>query len=107
MERKTHATIVMLGSLYGMRRQQGLAPSLEVQLAPEGQPALDLARALELPIDKLGTIYHNHRPASLQQTIRPGDRVAFIPTSLPGPQNGPLGFPLSALEVEPPLVAQG
>jgi len=97
----------MLGSLYSLRRQQGLAPGLEIPLGPEGQRALDLARDLGLPIDKLGAIYHNHHPAGLQQTVRPGDRVAYLPTSLPGPHNGPLGFPLPAVEMEPPRAAQG
>lgn len=107
MERKEHATILMFGSLYSFRQQKGLSPMLELPLPPEGKRAMDIARELGLPLDSLGAVYCNHLPASLQQLIRQGDRIAFVPRSVPGPHNGPLGFPTLESDEVQPKVALG
>ena len=69
MERKEHVTILMFGSLYRFRQDRGLAPTLELPLPPEGRRALDIAGDLGLPLDSIGAIYCNHRPAGLQQLL--------------------------------------
>lgn len=107
MERKEEATILMFGSLYGFRRQRGLSPTLRLPLPPAGKPALDIAGELGLPLGALGAIYCNHRPAGLQHLVRPGDRVAFVPKSIPGPHNGPQGFPVLDSETPFKQVAGG
>ncbi|HXV19606.1 MAG TPA: MoaD/ThiS family protein [Desulfuromonadales bacterium] len=94
MEGKGLVTILMFGSLYSFRQERGLAPALELPLPPGGKRALDIAGELGLPLDAIGAIYCNHRPAGLQRLIHPGDRIAFVPKSIPGPHNGPLGFPI-------------
>jgi hypothetical protein len=107
MERKEHATILMFGSFYSFREMKGLSPELELPLPPEGKQALDIARELGLPLDSIGVIYCNHRPAGLQRLIQRGDRIAFVPRSIPGPHNGPLGFPSLESDEALPKVAQG
>ncbi len=93
MEGNKHATVLMFGSLYALRQAGGLAPTIELPLAAAGKRAIDIAEDLGLPLDTIGSIYCNHQSASLKRVIRPGDRIAFIPYSVPGPHNIPLGFP--------------
>jgi hypothetical protein len=107
MEGKEHVTILMFGSLYSFRQDRGLSPTLELPLPPEGKRALDIAGDLGLPLDSIGAIYCNHRPADLQRLIRPGDRIAFVPKSIPGPHNGPQGFPVLDCDEALPKVARG
>ena len=107
MERKENVTVRMFGTLHSLRRQRGLPSVQELSLPPQGKRAAEIARELDLPGESLGLIYHNHRPAGLQQLIRPGDRLAFVPKSSIGPHNGPLGFPLLGAAGEPAKVAVG
>jgi len=107
MERKEHVTILMFGSLYSFRQERGLSTTLELPMPPEGMRALDIAGDLGLPLDSIGAIYCNHRPDSLQRLIQPGDRIAFVPRSIPGPHNGPLGFPILESDEALPRVARG
>jgi molybdopterin converting factor small subunit len=107
MEQRDRATILMFGSLYTFRSELGLAPTLEVPLSTAGKRAVDIAEDLGLPLASIGCIYCNHRPASLDRQIKPGDRVAFLPWSSPGPHNGPQGFPGLADAPELPKVALG
>jgi len=107
MERKETVTVLLFGSLYTFQQERGQSPNLELPLPPGGKRALDIARDLGLPFDSIGAIYCNHRPAGLKLNIRPGDRIAFVPRSIPGPHNGPLGFPCLDYGVAPPKVAQG
>jgi len=107
MERKESVTILMFGSLYSFQQARGLSPTLELTLPQEGKRALDIAGDLGLPLPSIGAIYCNHRPAGLQQLIRPGDRIAFIPRSIPGPHNGPQGFPILDCDEALPKVARG
>lgn len=107
MERKETVTVLMFGTLHRMRRQKGLPAALNMPIPAQGIRAAEIARELGLPGEALGIIYHNHRPAGLQQLIRPGDRLAFVPKSSLGPHNGPLGFPLFCGAAEPAKVAAG
>jgi len=107
MERNDHATILMFGSLYTFRQENGLAPTLELPIAAEGKRAIDIAEDLGLPLAAIGSVYCNHRPASLQRLIHPGDRIAFIPHSVFGPHSGPQGFPLLDGGMDFPKAAQG
>ena len=107
MERKEYATVLMFGSLFSFRQARGLSPTLELPLPAEGRRALDIAGDLGLPLASIGAIYCNHRPASLQRLILPGDRVAFVPKSIPGPHYGPQGFPILDNDEALPKAAQG
>jgi hypothetical protein len=107
MERKENVTILMFGSLCSFQQERGLSPTLELPLPPEGKRALDIAGDLGLPLDSIGAIYCNHRPSDLRRLIRPGDRIAFVPKSIPGPHHGPQGFPILDSEEALPKVARG
>ncbi len=52
----------------------------------------DLARKLEIPVDEIEVIIVNGVTQSLNYTIQPGDRVAFVPWGTPGPYRIFLGF---------------
>ena len=78
-------TVRMFGALHDFRRGLGLEPVAELEIPPEGRSALEVARELDLPLDKIEAVFINHRAQGLEETIRPGDRVAFIPTGVPGP----------------------
>ncbi len=78
-------TVRMFGSLHTYRRQHGLEPKVELTLPAAGCTALELARQLELPLEQVEAVFINHLVYPLDHHINPGDRVAFIPTGVPGP----------------------
>lgn len=84
--------IRMLGFLYTYRRKQGLETSFELSLPPEGKSALEIARELELPIDRIEAVFCNNTIYSLDHRIMPGDSVAFVPHGTPGPHRYTLGI---------------
>jgi hypothetical protein len=61
-----------------------LPPYANVHIPAEGCSGRDLARELELPLDKVEGVFINNFARSLDDHICPGDRVAFIPTGVPG-----------------------
>ena len=92
MANKTETTVRMFGALHTIRRDRGLASKVEVSIPAGGCKASDLARTLELPLDKIEGVFVNHRAHDLQQVIQPGDRVGFIPTGIPAPERVMLGI---------------
>ncbi|SFR14552.1 MoaD/ThiS family protein [Desulfoscipio geothermicus] len=55
--------------------------------------AEELARQLELPLEKLEAVFINGVAGPLKnRSIRPGDRVAFVPPGTPGPYRVILGL---------------
>jgi molybdopterin converting factor small subunit len=52
----------------------------------------DLARKLEIPRNEIEIIIVNGVVQALSYSIRPGDRVAFVPPGTPGPYRVLLGF---------------
>lgn len=96
MEQQQTATIRMFGIFHTLHRERGLSPAVAIQLSPAGRPALEIARELNLPLDMVGAVYCNHCPSGLDQIIRPGDRIAFVPKGVPGPHKCLQGFPGSA-----------
>ncbi len=52
----------------------------------------DLAKKLDIPLDEIEVIFVNGFVQGLEFTIRPGDRVAFLPPGCPGPYRIALGF---------------
>jgi hypothetical protein len=51
-----------------------------------------LAEKLEIPLDEIEIIFVNGFAQSLEYSIQPGDRVAFVPPGCPGPYRMALGF---------------
>ena len=98
MSTQTNTTVRMFGALHTFRREQGLEPTTEVSIPAEGRTAHDLARDLGLPLKKVEGVFINHVVYSLNQVIQPGDRVAFIPTGIPGPTRLQLGIISAGLQ---------
>jgi hypothetical protein len=90
--RKMTTHIRMFGLLHTHRKKQGLPSSVELELPPEGRPALSIAQELELPIDKIEAVFCNNTIYCLEHLIMPGDRVAFVPQGVPGPHRYCLGI---------------
>lgn len=92
MSTKTNTTVRMFGALHTIRRERGLEPTTAVTIPPEGRTARDLACELELPLKKIEGVFVNHVVYDLDHLIRPGDKVAFVPTGVPGPHRFLLGI---------------
>ncbi|WP_298433623.1 MoaD/ThiS family protein [Geobacter sp.] len=84
MNAHTNTTVRMFGALHTFRKERGLEPKTEVSIPPEGRTARELARELGLPIKKIEAVFINHVVYGLDHLIQPGDRVAFVPTGIPG-----------------------
>jgi len=93
MSEKNSATVLMFGRFYTLQKQRGLSPEIELPLGPEGRTAAEIVSDMNLAPEMIGAVYCNHRCADLTQVIRPGDRVAFVPGSVPGPHKCFPGLP--------------
>ncbi len=60
--------------------------------------AADLAGRLEIPADMIECAFINGVACGLEERVRPGDRVAFVPPGTPGPYRLTLGFVRAARE---------
>jgi len=76
-------TVHMIAMLDGYRRDRGLPTTLSLELPAVPCTAEDIARRLDLPLDRIEGIFLNHRSAGLDAVVRPGDRVAFVPLGTP------------------------
>ena len=92
MSSQSVTTVRMFGALHSHRREQGLESEIEVMIPQEGYTASGLAQELGLPLEKVEAVFINHRAFDLNQTIRAGDRVAFVPPGIPGTERLLLGF---------------
>jgi hypothetical protein len=92
MSTPTNTTVRMFGALHTLRKERGLHSTTEVCVPPGGCVACDLARELDLPLEKIEAVFINHRVHGLDHLIQAGDRVAFIPTGIPGPSRLLLGI---------------
>jgi len=92
MSTQTNTTVRMFGVLHTLRRDRGLQSTTEVNIPPGGCAACDLAANLDLPFEKIEAVFVNHRAHGLDHLIQAGDRVAFVPTGVPGPCRVLLGI---------------
>lgn len=92
MDGEANTTVRMFGALHDFRKERGLEAKTMVFIPPEGRTAGDVAGELGLPIDKIEGVFVNHVVYDLGHLIRPGDRVAFISTGVPGPHRFLLGI---------------
>ena len=92
MSTQTTTTVRMFGALHTLRRERGLEPTTKVNIPPRGCAACDLARELDLPLEKIEAVFVNHVVHGLDHLIQAGDRVAFVPTGIPGPCRVLLGI---------------
>jgi len=82
----------MFGCLHTIRKERGLDSTVEITLPPEGRRADEIALELELPLDRIEGVFVNHLVYNLDIIVKPGDKVAFIPTGIPGPHRFMLGI---------------
>lgn len=92
MTTQATTTVRMFGALHTIRKERGLEPTVEANIPPGGCVASDLAQQLDLPREKIEAVFINHLVYSLDHIIQPGDRVAFVPTGIPGPHRFLLGI---------------
>lgn len=92
MTTQSNTTVRMFGALHTLRRERGLQPTTQVNIPPGGCAACDLARELDLPLEKIEAVFVNHIVHGLDHLIQAGDRVAFVPTGIPGPHRFLLGI---------------
>jgi hypothetical protein len=85
MSSEPNTTARMFGFLHTLRKKRGLPPAAELYIPPEGRTGVEIAGELDLPLDKIEGVFINNFVHSLEELIRPGDRVAFISTGVPGP----------------------
>ena len=85
-------TLRMFGCLHTIRKERNLESTVEITLPPEGCRAEKIALDLGLPLDKIEGVFVNNLVYDLEKVVKPGDKVAFIPTGIPGPHRFMLGI---------------
>ena len=66
----------------------------------------ELAERLGIPADAIEAVFINGVVCRLGDTVRPGDRIAFVPPGTPGPYRVILGIAKSAAGDEPKKSAE-
>jgi hypothetical protein len=79
----TPAMVRMIAFLHDYRRELGLPTAVAFDVPAEGMRAVDIARQLELPVERIEGAFLNARLVGLGALVRPGDRVAFVPYGTP------------------------
>lgn len=92
MSLQTNTTVRMFGVLHTIMKDRGLESTVAMDIPADGCTASDLAKQLNLPQDKVEAVFINHLVYGLEHIIQPGDRVAFVPTGIPGPHRFLLGI---------------
>ncbi len=92
MSKTPNTHVRMFGSLHTIRRNRGLPSYEDMYIPPEGCTGFDLADKLDLPLIKIEGVFINNTANALDTLIRPGDKVAFISSGVPGPHRYSLGI---------------
>lgn len=85
-------TVRIFGSLRPACEAAGRPFVFDFDVADGGVSGTDLAVVLGLPADKIEGVFVNHTVQGMGHTIRPGDRIAFVPYDTPGPHRVFLGL---------------
>lgn len=83
MNDRPTTTVRMLALLHLYCREHGMPTTQTIDVPDEGIRALDLASFISLPIDDIEGLFLNGVLVGLGATVRPGDRVAFLPYGTP------------------------
>ena len=86
-------TVRMLAFLHTYCREHGLPTAVDVSLPETGMTAGQLAHTLELPLEMIEGLFLNARLVGTDATVRPGDRVAFLPYGTPATHPAFFGKP--------------
>lgn len=76
-------TVRMIALLHIYRRERGLPVMVSVEVPEGGVRAVDVARDLDLPVERIEGLFLNGRLLGLGAVVSPGDRVAFVPHGTP------------------------
>jgi len=76
-------TVRMIALLHMYRRERGLPVLVSLEVPENGTRAIDIARDLDLPIERIEGLFLNGRLLGLGAPVMPGDRVAFVPQGTP------------------------
>ncbi len=79
------------GELMKIFRERGWSWPLHVELK-DSVNAMDLARQLDLPVEKIEVVFVNGFAQLMDYQVQPGDRIAFVPPGTPGPYRLMLGL---------------
>lgn len=90
--REQTVSIRAFGVLGSILREHGHPSTLAFAIPTEGLSASEIAAELELPLDRIEGVFHNHVIRSVEQTVMPGDSIAFVPYGTPGPHRFFLGL---------------
>jgi len=85
-------TMRIFGSLRPECDALGLPSQFRLSVPADGVTGADLATALGLSAEKIEGIFINRVVRPISDTVRPGDRVAFVPYDTPGPHRFFLGI---------------
>jgi hypothetical protein len=85
-------SIRAFGVLGGILRERGHSCTFAYSIPAEGLSASEIAAELELPLDRIEGVFHNHVIRSVEQRVMPGDSIAFVPYGTPGPHRFFLGL---------------
>ena len=77
------ATVRMIAFLDTYRKERGLPTTVLVEVPSGGVPARGVAESLGLPLDIIEGAFLNQRSVGLDATVKPGDRIAFVPFGTP------------------------
>jgi len=72
MSPQTNTTVRMFGALRSLRRERGLSSTIEVSIPPVGCAGCDLARKLDLPLEKIEAVLSTIELTALITPSRPG-----------------------------------
>jgi hypothetical protein len=76
-------TVRMIALLHTYRRERGLPVTVSLEVPEDGARAIDIARELGLPVERIEGLFLNGRLLGLGALVTPGDRVAFVPHGTP------------------------
>ena len=92
LETKATISVRIFGSLRQYVETQGLSPSFEKEISSTEISALELAKEILIPPEKIEAVFRNGRIINIYDPVFPGDRVAFCPYGTPGPYRVFLGM---------------
>jgi hypothetical protein len=92
LENKTAISIRVFGSLRQYIEEKGMNASFEKEISSKEISALDLAKDVFIPPEKIEAVFRNGRIINIYDPVFPGDRVAFCPYGTPGPYRVFLGM---------------
>jgi len=91
-ESLSDVTMRIFGSLRPECDELGLPSQFRLTVPVDGITGSELAATLGLPAEKIEGIFINRVVRPISDTVRPGDRVAFVPYDTPGPHRFFLGI---------------